>query len=308
MEVSNKAYKKLTNANGLVRVFSIISTVICVVAVLLEPLGKLLYNMIFSKKIDYLMVKTFKSYVAATQYSYIFLAMSIALIVAAFSSKNKKNIGQGFSCLMVIVPIVTSVDIVIDMLDYTKSSIFKAYMNGADNLKFRGLMILMVYVLALCAALILIICGAALLVKASGERPTEVIAVVNAKIRPAAQPMGFNPQQNQFGQPGGFQPNNQFGQQGFGGNGGFGAAPFASNNNMNNNTQSPFAPPQNNAVAASAPMMEEVRTENITQNPVVKEAEQTVTETASALPKVCSECGTVLADNAKFCKNCGKPV
>ena len=32
------------------------------------------------------------------------------------------------------------------------------------------------------------------------------------------------------------------------------------------------------------------------------------TQDGTGLTKVCSECGTVLNENAKFCKGCGKPV
>ena len=66
MDTINRAYKKLTNANGIIRVFSIIALVISLIGVLLEPLGKLIYNMSFSNKIDYLLVKTFKTYIVSS--------------------------------------------------------------------------------------------------------------------------------------------------------------------------------------------------------------------------------------------------
>lgn len=311
MDMSKKAYKKLTNANGLVRVFSIIALILGVIALLLEPIGRLIYNMIFTNKADYLIANTVKEYFSSIQYSLILFVLTIALMIAAFSSKNKKNIGQGFSSLLVLVPIATSVIPTIDLIDYLGSNTFKYMMKGADNLKFRALLILMVFILILCVAVLLLISGLVLVARASGEKPTEVTYIETAlKKRPASQ-QGFNHQQqfNQFNpQQNQFNPNNGFAQpQGFNNNntvGGFGAAPFAANNN---NTQSPFAKPQDNAVPASAPLMNEIKTEMPSQTPAAQE-DPKPSEPAGALPKVCEECGTVLADNAKFCKNCGKPV
>ncbi len=308
MDTINRAYKKLTNANGIIRVFSIIALVIALIGSLLEPLGKLIYNMIFSNKIDYLLVKTFKSYIVSSQYSLLFLVMSVVLMVAAFSSKRKKNIGQGFGSLYVLVPVVVSIAPFIDMLDYFKSGAHKYYSNGADNLKFRDLCIILVYILPLCAAVLFLLCGLMLVVKASGEKPTEVTYVpVKVKQKPVQQ--GFAPQ-NQFNQ----NMNQGFGQpQGFNNNnntmGGFGTAPFGA---LSGNTQSPFARPQDTAVPASAPLMDEVNTfmpkpeknDADTFAPITEKTEQP----AAGLPKVCPECGTVLAENAKFCKGCGKPV
>lgn len=284
MDASKKAYKKLTNANGLIRVFSIISLILCILAVTLEPLGKLIYNMIFTNEIKYLLVNSFKSYVNMTQYSYIFLVMTLALMIAAFSSKRKKNIGQGFATLMMIVPIVACVNVAIDMFDYLDSSAFDYYMHSADNNKFRGIAVLMVYVLALASALLLVLCGLVLLIKAAGEKATE-ITYIPKPVKVVPQP-SFAPQQGGFAQPQGM-------------NNGFVAAPFAANNNA----QSPFAPPAENAIPASAPII----SEPMTQEPAVNKLPETEQQT-QALPKTCSDCGATLADNAKFCKNCGKPV
>jgi hypothetical protein len=142
-----------------------------------------------------------------------------------------------------------------------------------------------------------------LVIKASGEKPTEVTYVpVKIKQKPA-QP-NFAPQ-NQFNP----NANNGFAQpQGFNAPGGFGAAPFGA---PNANMQSPFAKPQDQAVPASAPLMDDlktssgdVKTDAVTFSPAPEKTEQP----SASLPKVCPECGTVLADNAKFCKGCGKPV
>ena len=339
MDTINKAYKKLTNANGAVRVFSIIALILSFMGVMLEPLGKLLYNMIFKNDVKHLLISStdsFKSYVFMSEYSIIFFVMTIVLMVAAFSSKHKKNIGQGFGSLFVLVPIVTSIVPLTNMIDYLKSRSFEYAMKGSNNIQFRAISTLLVYLLPVCTATLLVICGLILVSKASGEKPTE-ITYVPTKInnRPSA-PQGFVPQ-NQFGQFG--QPNNQFNpqQNGFGqpantgfgqqnnafgvNNGGFGAVPFAA---PSENTQSPFAKPQENAVPASAPVMDEIRTAAPTEKPPFKDEPVTekpfepvkdepkpfepVQEEPKTLPKVCSDCGTVLADNAKFCKNCGKPV
>ncbi len=303
MDTINRAYKKLTNANGIIRVFSIIALVVSLIGVLLEPLGKLIYNMIFSNKIDYLLVKTFKTYIVSSQYSIIFLVMSIVLMVAAFSSKRKKNIGQGFGSLYVLVPVVACIAPFIDMIDYFNSGVHKYYSNGADNLKFRDLCVILVYILPICAAVLFLLCGLMLVIKASGEKPTEVTYIpVKIKQKPA-QP-NFAPQ-NQFDP----NANNGFAQpQGFNAPGGFGAAPFGA---PNANMQSPFAKPQDQAVPASAPLMDDlktssgdVKTDAVNFSPAPEKTEQP----SASLPKVCPECGTVLADNAKFCKGCGKPV
>ena len=324
MDMTKKAYKKLTNANGLVRLFSIISLILGVIAVLLEPLSRLLYNMIFTNKVDYVFVNTFKSYINASQNSYILLAASVALLIASFSSKNKKNIGQGFSSLMILVPIIASVQPAISMFDYLDSASFKYWMDGADNLKFKGLVILFVYLFVLIVAALLIISGLVLLIRASGEKPTEVTYVERAGKKP--QQMGFNPQQNQFNQFGA--PQNGFANpnmnnpyanpntQGFNGNnntvGGFGAAPFAAPKaDPNTQTQSMFAAPKPEPVTSSGSSIADDLLKQNTSAPSAAEitsapAEKTPGDTG--LTKVCSECGTVLNENAKFCKGCGKPV
>ena len=345
MDTINRAYKKLTNANGAVRFFSILAFIIGLIGVLLEPLGKLLYNMIFDKKIDNLLVKGFKQYINASQYSIIFFVMTIILMVAAFSSKHKKNIGQGFGSLFVLVPLITSIVPIMDMIDYLKSSTFEYYMKGADNLRFRGIAILMVYVLALSAALLLVLSGLILVCKASSEKPTE-ITYVPTKLKngfDAQQGFGHQGQFGQFNENKAFAPaNNGFANaQGFSEPntvGGFGAAPFAvpSENTQqpfarpNENTQQsfekplentqqpiekpnedaqPFAKPQENAVPASAPLMDEPKTEATAEIPVIREAAP-AEKPEEPVPdqKVCPECGTVLAGNAKFCKNCGSRV
>ena len=335
MDASNKAYKKLTNANGLVRFFSIVTLILSIVGVLLEPLSKLIYNMIFTKKLDYMFVSGFKNYLKFSENFYVFLVMSIALLVAAFSSKTKKNIGQGFSSLFLLISAIMTVSPVMDMIDYFDSSLHKYYSNGADNLKFRDITYISYYIITILIAVLFIICGISLLAKASGERATEV-TVVPGRSKKAPQ-QGFAPQ-GQFAPNNGFNPQNQFGQQGFGNpvNNGFAASPFAapSNNNFapnnnafkpNSNTFAPkpesntfapkpdsntfapksepntFAPAQDNAIMASAPVDEPVKTEAPASQP-------SENSSADALQKVCSECGTVCAATAKFCKGCGKPL
>jgi hypothetical protein len=177
MDASNKAYKKLTNANGLVRFFSIFPLILSIVGVLLEPLSKLIYNMVFTKKVDYMFANGFKNYLKSAEGFYVFLVMSIALIVAAFSSKTKKNIGQGFSSLFLIVPAIMAVTPVMDLIDYFDSTMHKYYSNGADNLKFRDLTYISYYIITILIAVLFIICGITLLARASGERATEVTAV-----------------------------------------------------------------------------------------------------------------------------------
>lgn len=235
MDTTNKAYKKLTNANGLVRVLSIIAFILGLIAVLIEPLGKVLYNAIFTKKIDYLLVRDFKRYLIAFQNSYVLLALTLILIIAAFSSKKKKNIGQGFGSILVVVPVCVALYPFIEMIDMLKSTGFKNYMKGADNLKFYALSGLFVYLLVIVVAFLLMICGVILLARAARENPTEVTPVYGKKNNTFA-PGGFDPNAQ-------FQPNNQ----------------FAFNNQFQKNDAIPqddrfspknnFAPPQNDQFA-----------------------------------------------------------
>ena len=322
MDMTKKAYKKLTNANGIVRLFSIIALVLGVIAVLLEPLSRLLYNMIFTTKAKYLIVNDFKSYVNATQYSYVLLAMTIALMIAAFSSKRKKNIGQGFSSLMILLPLTLSVYPCISFVDYITSEMFKSWMNSADNIKFRAIVMLSVYLLIIIVALLLIISGLILLMKASGEKPTEVTYVEVGSKKP--QQMGFNPQQNQFNQFASPQNNgfagptmpNAFANpntQGFNANnntaGGFGAAPFGAPGGDPNTTQSLFAASKPEPVTSGGSSIADDLLKQNTSAPTEKTAAPAEkTQDNPGLTKVCSECGTVLNENAKFCKGCGKPV
>ena len=229
MDTTNKATKKLTNANGLVRVLSIIAFILGVIAVLIEPLGKVLYNAIFTTKIDYLLVREFKRYLIAFQNSYILLALSLILIIAAFSSKKKKNIGQGFGAILVVVPVFVALYPFIEMIDMLKSTGFKNYMKGADNLKFIALSGLAVYLLVVVVAFLLMICGVVILAKAAGETPTDIKTVLGKKNNSFA-PGGYDPNAQ-------FMPNNQ----------------FAFNNNFQQNDAIPqndrFAPPQNDQFA-----------------------------------------------------------
>lgn len=283
MDASKKTYKKLTNANGLIRAFGIISLILCVVSMTLEPLGKLIYNMIFNNKINYLLVDDFEEYAYMTQYSCIFLVMSLALVIAAFSSKSKKNIGQGFSSLMVVVPIVVCVNVVIDMLNYL--DVFVNYEGAADNIMFKLVATLLVYVLALVQAFLLVLSGLVLLIKAAGEKPTEIVSVTK-KIKPQPQ-QAYNPQQGGFAQPQSFN------------NADVGAAGFA----MGNNAQTPLAQPNNNAIPASAPIAGGFSSYSAQDTQSTSDTAQTVSQL-----KICPDCKAELAENTKFCKNCGRPV
>lgn len=328
MDAKKAAYKKLTNANGMIRAFSIIALILSMIGVLLEPVGKLIYNMIFTRKIDYLFVEGIKNYIEFSEIFFVFLAMSIALMIAAFSSKTKKNIGQGFSSLLVLVPAILAVDPFMDMLDYFDSGAFRLYMKSADNLKYRGIIYLSYYIIVIAVAVMFVICGIALLVKASGEKATEITAVPRKSKKNPQQ--GFNPQgqfipQNGTNPQNQFNMNNQFSQPGFNdpGNAATAAAfampssdnafkpdsntiapaPQTAENKFVQNDPSTFAPANNNAVMASAPIPETVKNEASAVIP-----QHNANDESDGLQKVCPDCGTVLAPTAKFCKHCGKAV
>ena len=107
--------------------------------------------------------------------------------------------------------------------------------------------------------------------------------------------------------------------QGFNGNnntvGGFGAAPFGAPK-TDPNTQSMFSAPKPEPVTSGGSLADDLLKRDTTAPaaaPAPAPAEVTAapaekTQDGTGLTKVCSECGTVLNENAKFCKGCGKPV
>lgn len=295
MAEQKKVYKKLTSASGFIRLLSIVCFVLCVLTLVLEPVGKLIYNSIFENDIKFLVVSGYRSYFNAFQHTMILCVLSLALIVAAFSSKTKKNIGQGFSALMVLVPLVSSIYPLIGLIDYFSDGVFKDYMNGADNLKFKGISILLVYLIPLFAALMLVLCGVILSCKNLGEKkPAEVTYIAPRKKRPAVQ-QGMT---QQMGQP----PVS-------------GGQPFAVNNGgfipMQNN---PYAPPisetdDKRSAHEHNRDIRPVAKENPQENNTVERDNRVVEKTEEKAPekKICPNCNAELAGTAKFCKVCGAP-
>ena len=101
--------------------------------------------------------------------------------------------------------------------------------------------------------------------------------------------------------------------QGFNANnntaGGFGAAPFGAPGGDPNTTQSLFAAPKPEPVTTGGSSIADDLLKQNTSAPAEKTAAPAEkTQDNPGLTKVCSECGTVLNENAKFCKGCGKPV
>ena len=279
MADNTKVYKKLTNASGFIRLMSLIAFILSALGIAIEPLGKLIYNMIFKNDTNSLVVSGAVAFFNAFQHSIIICTVSLMLVIAAFSSKRKKNIGQGFSAALVLVPLAASVYPTISMIEFLSEGAFKSYMNGADNIKFRGISILLVYLVPLCAALILMLCGVILSIKAMGEKAVEVVYVPKKQKQQLSAPLnnGFN---------NGFAPMNAPVQpQGF-------ERPQVIDDKPLENLadRQTFAP---EITQEKKPFADE---------PKAPEPQEPPKE------RVCVQCGASLADNAKFCKKCGHPV
>ncbi|WP_028504602.1 zinc-ribbon domain-containing protein [Ruminococcus sp. FC2018] len=298
MAEQKKVYKKLTSASGFIRLLSIVCFVLCVVTLVLEPVGKLIYNSTFENDINFLLVNGYRAYFNAFQHALILCILSLALIIAAFSSKTRKNIGQGFSALLVLIPLVSSIYPTIGLIDYFNDGVFKSYMNGADNMKFKGISILLVFVIPLFVALMLVLCGFILSCKNLAEKkPTEVTYIPPRKKTPApAQQHGVPQQMGQTPMPG----SQQFAVN----NGGF--IPLQNN---------PYAPPVSaENVKKTAPEHDsDMRTAAPTEKPEKESPPErenkTVEKTDGAVSdkKICPNCNAELAASAKFCKVCGTP-
>lgn len=280
MAEQNRAFKKLTSASGFIRFASILCLILSVVAVALEPISKIIYNMTFKNDVKYVIVKGYVAFFTAFQPAIIMCVLSLILIVAAFSSKTKKNIGPGFSAVYVFLPLAASASSVVGLIDYIKSDLFDWYMKGADNLKFRGMSILLVYALPLFIAFILLICGIILCCKYLGEKVRVEVPTIQRRVKASkAEPQSF------MQTPPVMMPQSM-------------PAPQADNSGFGAPVPPVMQPsgiaPQNEEPAAAAEP----------EKPIIPEAPKQ----ESSGTKVCPNCGTELSSAAKFCKVCGTPV
>ena len=202
--MAKKIYtKKLTYAGMSLCLLSFFAFILSAAGALADPVGKLVYNNVFTNKIDFLFTPDIFAYVNTYGLS---CALAIFSLVAFFTSaraKGKKKLDGAFAGFLILFPLVVMITKGI-MIYYVmvKGHFSNAITMGYDNDKFRVALSLADDVLPFIAAFLLFIGGLVIAGRLMGEDfAVEIpVAAKTPDKAPAPIPM-TTPQEQSFAQP-----------------------------------------------------------------------------------------------------------
>ena len=159
--MAKKIYtKKLTYAGMSLCLLSFFAFILSAAGALADPVGKLVYNNVFTNKIDFLFTPDIFAYVNTYGLS---CALAIFSLVAFFTSaraKGKKKLDGAFAGFLILFPLVVMITKGIMIYYVTvKGHFSNAITMGYDNDKFRVALSLADDVLPFIAAFLLFIGG-----------------------------------------------------------------------------------------------------------------------------------------------------
>ena len=169
--MAKKIYtKKLTYAGMSLCLLSFFAFILSVAGALADPVGKLVYNNVFTNKIDFLFTPDIFAYVNTYGLS---CALAIFSLVAFFTSaraKGKKKLDGAFAGFLILFPFVVMITKGIMIYYVTvKGHFSNAITMGYDNDKFRVALSLADDVLPFIAAFLLFIGGLVIAGRLMGE-------------------------------------------------------------------------------------------------------------------------------------------
>lgn len=171
IKMAKKIYtKKLTYAGMSLCLLSFFAFILSAAGALADPVGKLVYNNVFTNKIDFLFTPDIFAYVNTYGLS---CALAIFSLVAFFTSaraKGKKKLDGAFAGFLILFPLVVMITKGIMIYYVTvKGHFSNAITMGYDNDKFRVALSLADDVLPFIAAFLLFIGGLVIAGRLMGE-------------------------------------------------------------------------------------------------------------------------------------------
>ena len=169
--MAKKIYtKKLTYAGMSLCLLSFFAFILSAAGALADPVGKLVYNNVFTNKIDFLFTPDIFAYVNTYGLS---CALAIFSLVAFFTSaraKGKKKLDGAFAGFLILFPLVVMITKGIMIYYVTvKGHFSNAITMGYDNDKFRVALSLADDVPPFIAAFLLFIGGLVIAGRLMGE-------------------------------------------------------------------------------------------------------------------------------------------
>lgn len=272
--MAKKIYtKKLTYAGMSLCLLSFFAFILSTAGALADPVGKLVYNNVFTNKIDFMFTPDIFAYVNIYGLSCALVIFSLVAFFTSARAKGKKKIDGAFAGFLILFPLVVMITKGI-MIYYVmvKGHFSNAITRGYDNDKFRVALSLADDVLPFIAAFLLFIGGLVIAGRLMGEDfAVEIpVAAKTPDSTPAPIPMAA-PQEQSFVQP--------------------------------DITQ--FRKPDNAEPVMSQGVTESEISQEIPQQTEVAEPADTAEQPAA---EKCPHCGSELKSGAKFCSVCGNKI
>lgn len=271
--MTKKIYtKKLTYAGMSLCLLSFFAFILSAAGALADPVGKLVYNNVFTNKIDFMFTPDIFAYVNIYGLSCALVIFSLVAFFTSARAKGKKKLDGAFAGFLILFPLVVMITKGI-MIYYVmvKGHFSNAITRGYDNDKFRVALSLADDVLPFIAAFLLFIGGLVIAGRLMGEDfAVEIpVAAKTPDSTPAPIPMAA-PQEQSFVQP--------------------------------DITQ--FRKPDN-----AEPVMSQGVTEPEISHEIPQQTEVAEPATAEQLAaEKCPHCGSELKNGAKFCSVCGNKI
>lgn len=274
IKMAKKIYtKKLTYAGMSLCLLSFFAFILSAAGALADPVGKLVYNNVFTNKIDFMFTPDIFAYVNIYGLSCALVIFSLVAFFTSARAKGKKKIDGAFAAFLILFPLVVMITKGI-MIYYVmvKGHFSNAITRGYDNDKFRVALSLADDVLPFIAAFLLFIGGLVIAGRLMGEDfAVEIpVAAKTPDSTPAPIPMAA-PQEQSFVQP--------------------------------DITQ--FRKPDNAEPVMSQGVTEPEISQEIPQQTEVAEPADTAEQSAA---EKCPHCGSELKSGAKFCSVCGNKI
>ncbi|WP_295210111.1 zinc ribbon domain-containing protein [Ruminococcus sp.] len=285
----NKTYrKKLTYAGGSLCVLSFIALILSLCAALIEPVGTMIYNSIFTRSIGYINASGISTYVYGYGVAVMTAAFSLAAFFTSARAKSKKKLDGAFAGTLITVSLVlTAMSAIMTFEALRTGTLSNAINYGYDNDIFIAAVSLAKDALPLISNFLLFIGGLVLASRLMGEDFAANIPYVKKSQsqydpQAGAIPMPVQPAQpyiqpdlDQFRKPDNAEP------------------VMAQVNNAADHDKTEAVP---NQIQQPQPQ----------QTPAEEKADVSdIADIESSTLTKCPNCGSELKEGAKFCSVCG---
>lgn len=288
----NKTYrKKLTYAGGSLCVLSFIALILSLCAALIEPVGTMIYNSIFTRSIGYINASGISTYVYGYGVAVMTAAFSLAAFFTSARAKSKKKLDGAFAGTLITVSLVlTAMSAIMTFEALRTGTLSNAINYGYDNDIFIAAVSLAKDALPLISNFLLFIGGLVLASRLMGEDFAANIPYVK-KSQPQYDPQaGAIPMPVQNAQPA--QPYIQ---------------PDLDQFRKPDNAEPVMAQVDNAADHDKTEAVpNQIQQPQPQQTPAEEKADVSdIADTESSTLTKCPNCGSELKEGAKFCSVCG---